>query len=479
MCKFVKVSKMLEELKNDMVLDYNIQDGAMEIGTQKFYVFIEKATSGIIVKVRYQESNTYHINLIVKNQNELCDLLSGYMVEEQSQNIEVVPCDEEKEENMDELQLLKITLNLIEEMHQERITNGLTKKWHELRTLKEELNKKARLMIDSKYKDVFKNDTPSDEIKEEKARLENIPSDKTHALYNDVRVKDDLAVIFATIDDLQGEKVAIYDMNEKAELIKIDSIDLKTFKEIYSFLGYANIADYTPKNEMEKEDEDFITIMSIEGFLVNAVIVHHDNKNLKSRYNHDLIQTTDGKYWEIWTTFTGGFAAVDTDEYNQVDNEMTFDFDDYDEERSKLLNPTNDMEKENEEVAPSEEQPQPKNISHGEYVKLSKPFSNYIQNIMIFDKQQYKKDIVGKYELLKNLMIAIFESESAILPNTYEGKKDYFQRYSKNIKEDYQKFMINNDSNDKNNLKKAYNYNVELIACDGLVNELMGYNRGF
>ena len=92
--------------------------------------------------------------------------------------IEIVPCgtieetqeeqqNEQKEtKEVKEMELLKTIGNLINEMHIERTTNGLTPKWHELKALKEELNNKARSIIDDNYKDILKEET-QEETQEE------------------------------------------------------------------------------------------------------------------------------------------------------------------------------------------------------------------------------------------------------------------------------------------------------------------------
>ena len=145
----------------------------------------------------------------------------------------------------------------------------------------------------------------------------------------------------------------------------------------------------------------------------------------------------------------------------------------------KGLNEIIDEEEQSQkEVVPCE-QPQQKIMSHDEYVKYTKPYSKYISDMMVYYKEQYQKDIMDKYEFFKNLMSIMFESEHAIFSNTYEEKKDYFKGYLENLKNEYQSFMINNDNQDYNNHKKAYDYNAKIMGCKGLLNEIMGCCRGF
>lgn len=143
---------------------------------------------------------------------------------------------------MELLELLETIGNLIKEMHIERTTNGLTPKWYELKALKEELNKKARSIVDDNYKDILKEETQEE-------------------------------------------------------------------------------------TQETQEEDDTITFLNNEGHVTSAVIVSKDNPYLKEQCNHDLIQTTDGKYWELWTTYNGYLVAIDTDEYDQTETQVEFDFD--------------------------------------------------------------------------------------------------------------------------------------------------------
>lgn len=235
MCKFTKIEKMLIE---NGISNYGICHGAMEIQTSIYYIYMEKVSNGILLKVRYNEMTTYFTNMIVKNQNQALGLIEGRILEskEEQQN-------EQKEiKEVNHVELLKTIGNLIKEMHIERTTNGLTPKWHELKALKEELNKKARSIIDDNYKDILKEETQEE-------------------------------------------------------------------------------------TQETQEEDDTITFLNNEGHVTSAVIVSKDNPYLKEQCNHDLIQTTDGKYWELWTTYNGYLVAIDTDEYDQTETQVKFDFD--------------------------------------------------------------------------------------------------------------------------------------------------------
>lgn len=94
MCKFTKIEKMLLTT-NGAINEYYIgNDSAMELFTPKYYMYMEKVSSGILVKVRYHEMGTYFVNMVVKNQDQVINLITGYILEiEREQPTQDQPCE--------------------------------------------------------------------------------------------------------------------------------------------------------------------------------------------------------------------------------------------------------------------------------------------------------------------------------------------------------------------------------------------------
>lgn len=68
---------------------------------------------------------------------------------------------------------------------------------------------------------------------------------------------------------------------------------------------------------IQPKKHEKITFLDSMGRKVKAVVVSCDNPHLKTPANWHLVETCDGKFWEIWKTKNGYLVAVDTDEYDR------------------------------------------------------------------------------------------------------------------------------------------------------------------
>ena len=147
---------------------FGIWDANLKVSkrkVKKYMAYFDKIETWLVdkqeVDVRAFHDQNYQYTREVK-QVELLNVPCGTIEETQEEQQ-----NEQKEtKEVKEMELLKTIGNLINEMHIERTTNGLTPKWHELKALKEELNNKARSIIDDNYKDILKEET-QEETQEE------------------------------------------------------------------------------------------------------------------------------------------------------------------------------------------------------------------------------------------------------------------------------------------------------------------------
>lgn len=400
MCKFAKVEKMLIE---NGIKNYGICHGAMEIQTPIYYIYMEKVSNGILVKVRYNEMTTYFTNMIVKNQNQALGLIEGRILETQEEQKEI------KEVNV--VEILKTIGNLIKEMHIERTTNGLTQKWYELKALKEELNNKARSIIDDNYKDILKEETQEE--------------------------------------------------------------------------------------TQETQEEETITFLNNEGHVTSAVIVSKDNPYLREQCNHDLIQTTDGKYWELWTTYNGYLVAIDTDEYDQTETQAGFDFDNNCEYCGTIHNVEfrqttllgkyafvcehclKNLNTETQETSYNygKDSVDAQSVSRSEYCEKLKPFTNYVQDMARYHRHDYNELIKTEYNTTKKAIELFTVGELAFIPNTLDGKKEYLKGMLDTTKKDIKNLVLNNDESDYEALDLFYRLHIQLESTKGLLNELCGFKN--
>lgn len=66
---------------------------------------------------------------------------------------------------------------------------------------------------------------------------------------------------------------------------------------------------------IQQKKHEQITFLDSRGNKVKAIVVSCKNPHLKTRANWELVETCDGKFWEIWKTVNGYLVAVDTDDY--------------------------------------------------------------------------------------------------------------------------------------------------------------------
>lgn len=65
---------------------------------------------------------------------------------------------------------------------------------------------------------------------------------------------------------------------------------------------------------IQQKKHEKITFLDSAGNKVNAIVVSRNSPHLKTPANWHLVETCDGKFWEIWKTTNGYLVAVDTDE---------------------------------------------------------------------------------------------------------------------------------------------------------------------
>lgn len=69
--------------------------------------------------------------------------------------------------------------------------------------------------------------------------------------------------------------------------------------------------------KLEKREQESKKFDEIEKNCKKVVVVSCDNPHLKNPANWHLVETCDGKFWEIWKTKNGYLVAIDTDEYDR------------------------------------------------------------------------------------------------------------------------------------------------------------------
>lgn len=285
------------------ISNYGICHGAMEIQTSTYYIYMEKVSNGILLKVRYNEMTTYFTNMIVKNQNQALGLIEGRILES-------------KEEQQNEQK----------------------------------------------------------EIKKEETQEET------------------------------------------------------------------------------QEEDNTITFLNNEGHVTSAVIVSKDNPYLKQQCNHDLIQTTDGKYWELWTTYNGYLVAIDTDEYDQTETQETS----YNYGKDSV---------------------DTQSISRSEYCEKLKPFTNYVEDMARYHRHDYNELIKTEYNTTKKALELFTVGDFAFIPNTLDGKKEYLKGMLDTTKKDIRNLVLNNDESDYKALELFYRLHAQLESTKGLLNELCGFKN--
>lgn len=351
MCKFTKVTKMLE---NYGVSNYFVQFGEMEIHTTKFYFYMVKVNNGILLKIRQNNMMTYFVDMVVKNQEQAKSIILGYVLE--SQKIDMEQLKEEMNTPKNDMEKLEFQkMEWFDTMQEEEtiVPCGTLENEEEEKDL-HELQAYAHIKSEKVYYlNPFMNDEENSirlyslennelmlfdtitlyelennfvpfgslvvdfmEVSCDRYEILNPsenPQELTHAKYERYNGE----IIYISIGSDLKETFKFYKMNEKKELVYSGIMNNVELRDDFYFIEFVSTQEEKDISFYCEEDEEYITFMNNEGEKTKALIVSRKNKNLLSRCNLDLIETNDGKYWELWTTFNGYLVAVDTDEYNQ------------------------------------------------------------------------------------------------------------------------------------------------------------------
>lgn len=247
----------------------------------------------------------------------------------------------------------------------------------------------------------------------------------------------------------------------------------------------------------EEQEEETITFLNNEGHVTSAVIVSKDNPYLREQCNHDLIQTTDGKYWELWTTYNGYLVAIDTDEYDQTETQVEFDFDNNCEYCGTIHNVEfrqttllgkyafvcehclENLNTETQETSYNygKDSVDAQSVSRSEYCEKLKPFTNYVEDMARYHRHDYNELIKTEYNTTKKALELFTVGEFAFIPNTLDGKKEYLKGMLDTTKKDIKNLVLNNDEGDYEALELFYRLHAQLESTKGLLNELCGFKN--